>query len=68
MTLGGATVVVAYTLFAVLLALVVVAVACWTQLEGRRARGDRLGRALAPLMRGLEAGGARAAAAGRSLL
>ncbi|WP_298804775.1 hypothetical protein [uncultured Pseudokineococcus sp.] len=68
MTLGGATVVAAYTLFAVLLALVVVAVACWAQLEGRRARGDRLGRALAPLMRGLEAGGARAAAAGRSLL
>ncbi|WP_299033918.1 hypothetical protein [uncultured Pseudokineococcus sp.] len=59
MTLGGATIVVAYTLFAVLLALVVVVGAAWTQLDRRRGDDDRTGRALAAAMPRLEAAGAR---------
>lgn len=63
MTLGGAAIVVAYTLFAVLLALVVVVAAAWTQLDGRRTDDDRTGRALAAVMPRVEAALAR----GRSL-
>ncbi|MEJ5945370.1 hypothetical protein WDZ17_08690 [Pseudokineococcus basanitobsidens] len=54
MTLGGLAVVLAFMAAVVLLALVVVVAASWSQLEARRGGADRLGRLLATGMTRVE--------------